>query len=315
MSAYSLYVSAMKSITSSAASRLRWLLPLYLLLTAQDYGSGIPTVWTQPSSAAVACTDYTTSANLICLWDLEEASGTRVCSAGTCADAGSDCDLTDTNTTGQNTVDFQEGAASADFENTNNEDLRCGDGTCDELDQLTAVSFGGWLQMESVVGSGRDPLWNFTSGAGYMLRVISSFSAPQCRVNDSFETGFTSFVPADGFVHFVCTHDNDADNEIILYRDGAEDCSAGCNTLNADMASDTSIFFLSRAASTDWDGEMDEMFVHEGELTPAQVCYICSCQWDGTRCTGVAGSPPTNSGRNVAECGSCTLPNCDAAAP
>ncbi|HSS55492.1 MAG TPA: LamG domain-containing protein [Gaiellales bacterium] len=70
------------------------------------------------------------------------------------------------------------------------------------------------------------------------------------------------------------------------------------------------------SAGTSFTGQIDECFVDNAALSAAAVCRICSCGLDGALCT-CSGAAYVGTGRNASACGSCTLSAvaCTATAP
>lgn len=62
---------------------------------------------------------------------------------------------------------------------------------------------------------------------------------------------------------------------------------------------------------------MDDMQVYAGVLDAEARCKWCSCGWNGTLCSCFADDPTVyvSTGRNATNCGSCTLPDCNATGP
>ncbi|MHA2313220.1 MAG: LamG-like jellyroll fold domain-containing protein [Candidatus Thorarchaeota archaeon] len=317
------------------------------IAVAQGYGYGAPHVgginWVPSGIAGVAATDYTSS--LVAGWDLEEASGARDALWGTC---GNDCDLTDNNTVGQDATNYVEGSASADFVAANNESLSCTNVTCDELKVATTFTAGCWVRDTGDAAASRI-IRMFTSAGshGYRLSRNATNDSFSCTIGDGTDTqsqdSSNNSLPVNTFTHSVCVAD---DSEILPYINGAlNGCTAGgtCQDQNGPDGASSSTFVLSDdIAAFDLQGQLDECFVDDAAWTAAQVCFACSCELDGKLCM-CDGSDPTSYksctidsdcqvvgnttalcnggtcvGRNNTEainCGSCTMPNCNASAP
>lgn len=267
-----------------------------------------------------SCTDYSTSSSLIAWWDMETANA-RVATGGTCA-SGSNCDLTDNNTVTLNTTDFQEALGSADFEKDNSEYLSCADATCGELNTDAAFTVMAWVILNTSPAVTANFVSDLTSAGGFVLRTTASENF-ECRAagpgtNKTETSGGT--ITLGTFAHLSCSYDEAGDDEVKVYIDGVIDCSGSCNVMD-DAGASTADFTISLGHTTlGWDGEMDEVSVWDVQLTAPEICYVCSCGIEnGESCTGNAGDVPGSgggsAGRNVAECGSCTMANCDATAP
>lgn len=266
------------------------------------------------------------SGSFITIWSLDEATGsTRVASsASSCGTAGTDCNLTETGT-----VLFdpgpskQEGDGSARYNENGSNTLSCADVTCDELDFTSGGSFtaGCWIYPQSPeTASDADIFDNESTNAGYSLDRGITNNSVRCTVGDAggavtAESATNAVQTLDTWYHATCQYDNTA-NAIQVYVDGA---TSGSSATQDDIAADTAAFNLGRSVggSSPWSGLLDECFVTSSVLTSAQICRICSCQIDGSLCRCDPDSPTaySDSGRNTSECGSCSLPSCNAAAP
>ena len=276
--------------------------------------------WFVDSSAPAAggggaCTDYTGS--MVALWHLEETSGTRVNDTGTTC--GSDCNLLDNNTVTSGTG--KEGTNAASFDVANDEYLDCNKSTtCEEIEtgamESSAWSYGMWLNADV---QNTQSSWIFMpagENGSSLLLYENRWGTPnyevQCFIPGGTNAESDTAIEVGAWHHYVCAWANDADDEVNIYYDG-EAQTAGSLTTNLTFVAEQEDTRLSRSGVSGFDGLSDEVFVTDVELTAAQACYICSCGVDGLLCTGT--TTYTDSGRNTADCGSCTLPDCDAVAP
>jgi hypothetical protein len=331
-------------------------LALLLLATpasAQHYGQGVAhvggiegpapfdtttttTTTTSTTTTTIAAVNWGSS--FIAVWNMDEASGDRAASAGSCS-SGSDCDLTDNNTVTSSTTNKVEGARSATFTEANNEHFNCAIATCDELAVPAAASWTWGCAGRSASARDDTIMRNmlFSPTSGYLLqRQGNSANNPiRCQVGDGVATAATTDmgVTTDGtWFHAACRMDNSADT-INVFVNGA---NQGGIAYTPDIGNPNTPFRVSSNSTTaDWDGQLDECFAINDSLTNAEVCRICSCQIDGALC-GCIGTAYADNGRNsqtcsggsctgdgltcstnadCLSCGGCTLPDCNAAAP
>jgi hypothetical protein len=265
------------------------------------------------------------SASFIAWWSLDEASGTRIANGSTsCGSAGSDCDLADNATVTNDTTNKQEGTASASFASTNSEYLDCADGTCNELDMTgsgESFTWGCWWRSGSDVSQMLLDNYDEVGGSkgGYNMERLTVSDRGLCEVRDqnsiyNLLTAIDSMPADDGWVHVACQVTDNGTGSFSTFIDG--ELSTNLPAVTPETAPDGEDFFLGTqdAATIFMDGELDECFVIDDLLTEAEVCRVCSCQVDGSLCT-CNGTSYDDDGRNSTECGSCTLPDCDAAAP
>jgi hypothetical protein len=279
------------------------------------HGSTIPT-------GAAAAEDW--SASFVAWWAFEESAGSAALAndSTSCGTAGTDCDLTDSGTVGRDTTNYQEGSQSATF--ASSDYFSCQDSTCDELDAIgsgESLTFGCWWR------SGNDSTqqiidnWDGSGGGrgGYKADRDSNNDRATCYVRDTNSeynilTQNNSMPADDSWIHYVCQMTDDGTGSFRTYINGEE--NSNLTTTTPEIGADGEDFFLgSQNGSTPFMlGELDECFVIFDYLTAAEVCRVCSCQIDGSLCT-CDGTSYNDAGRNSSDCGSCTLPDCNAAAP
>jgi hypothetical protein len=264
--------------------------------------------------------DWTSS--FVAVWLCEETSGTRANESST--SCGSDCDLTDNNTVASGTG--IQGSNSCDFEETDSDNLSCtmNNPGCNEIEaalESGAVSIVSWLNAESNVSSNARYVEVLGGSPGFETFTLqkSEFSTPQHELTAFMEGQATSVDSGEAetvgtYEHLAFTWANDADDDIEYYVNGESVGTAGSLTSTPTVGSNGSFTLGGRNSSVDVDGDMDEIGIIDAELTAAQICRICSCGIDGSECV-CSGSSYSDSGRNSSNCGSCTLPDCDAAAP
>jgi hypothetical protein len=286
----------------------------------------------------------TSGTGCIALWKMEEAANTtRYATGGSC---GSNCDLTDyIPNVGKNTTagQFVEGTASADFVGAAGT-LLCEPGTCTTLGFSGDITFGCWVRETQDLVTVEE-IWKINTIAftGFRMRRRYNFDDLLCTIGDG--TALRSTDTADGswavntMYHMVCTHDGSSTT--TAYINGAYGNST---SVGSAMATDTSASFkVGNGYNT---GQEDECFVYDADFTAAQVCRECSCGLRGELCMCDAadntayktcttdadcqvlgnttalcntyGGTSRCVGKNATEtpnCGSCTLPSCNAGAP
>jgi hypothetical protein len=277
----------------------------------------------------------------IAVWSLDEADSTTRLNDRD-ASCGTACDLTDVNGTGQDTTNFLEGVASADFVQANAEAVTCTDANCGgttRLDLNADFTFGAWARPRSLSTDNTPIIGKAQAGAYYAIYTKSSGDAVQCVMNGTASSHFsdvqTSATAVDEWMHTACRYDNTAgDFELMIDAVGT-----GSPTNFTDVPIDTSgPFDLGRLTDfpNTWDGRTDEAWAIHDLLTTAEVCRICACQIDGKKCACDTATPTSYAscstdadcagealcstgglceGRRVSECSSCTLPSCNVAAP
>jgi hypothetical protein len=264
------------------------------------------------------------SASFVAWWSLDEASGTRVANSSTsCGSAGSDCDLADNNTVTNDTTNKQEGTASASFASANDEHLDCADSTCDELDHSGGThnsTWGCWWRSSTATNQVVIDNLDLSGGGkgGYQMTRQTADERIWCRVADNNSNygifSVTGTAPEDDeWYHLVCRVIGDTADTFQTFI-GGELSSSSPQTI--ETGGDGESFYVGTidGGSESMDGELDECFVIHDYLSDAEICRVCSCQIDGSLCT-CDGTTYVDDGRNSSDCGSCTLPDCDATAP
>lgn len=252
------------------------------------------------------------SAAFLAWWSLDEASGTRAQDGGSC---GTDCNLPENGTVGQDTSDIREGSAAADFDDNASNDLECEHATCDELSFTGSVTFGAWHQSDAVAAN--DSTFsniNVAGTGGFQLQRNDASARLNCVVYDAggavTASSADSSWPDDGtWVHTVCRFDDAAD-AIQAYINGA---TSGSSATQDSMAAPANGFTIgnNNAGNFPYDGRSDEVFIYVGVLDAAEICHICSCGISNHQSCTCSGASYASTGRNASACGSCTLPsNC-----
>jgi hypothetical protein len=240
---------------------------------------------------------------------MEEASGTRSQIGGTC---GSDCNLTDPSSVGQDTTNKVEGAAAADFVDGDSDRIICAVATCDEITGLTGnySQFAFARYEESGTGDmGIMGAEDGTTGGMILglddatdkieIRVGDGTDQVTCLGNDVWSINTYAYVG-------VSLHDETTDS-IQPYFNGETDGDA-CD--QAPMTASTDNFKISSNNSplSYFDGQIDLSGVYDGTLVAAEHCYLCSCgPGNEFGCTYTDSSTWDDKGRN-SSCGSCTMP-------
>jgi len=249
-----------------------------------------------------AASDWSASATVI--FDFESAGSPYDASGGSC----SGCDLTSNGSPARATASPIEGSAYLTTGATDY--LECDqatDAACTAIEDITS-SFCSMAWANATSDANLSMNWGRESSGGYRTRrggtcdcnnfnVTGDSSVQHAGVTDSFEV-------ADGWTHIVSCF-NDTSNEMDDYVNGV-----------ASVTAPTTMDTAMQASSGDWRighnsggmvGDTDEVVIYEGEdFTAPDACRICSCGWDGADCT-VTGSSWTDKGKNVSNCGTCTL--------
>lgn len=161
---------------------------------------------------------------------------------------------------------------------------------------------------------------------GYQLGIRGNHSI-FVKVDDS-EVLAPAPLASNGFHHIGFTWLN-SQKRASIYVDGANKYALGALSLssatapfrigrnmNIDKSTDPYFVDLQHEFYDSFKGQIDECYVYSGTVSDPGMCRICSCQIDGSNCTcGIDGVSYTSTGRNVASCGSCTLPVCNANSP
>jgi len=293
---------AMTLITATACADLDGVTP--------QNGTSAPADWSPP---------------FVATWNFDEASGTRAASGGSCS-AGSDCDLTDNNTVTQDTTNFKEGVAAADFTRANDESLSCLNATCDELIAPAGGSFtvGCFFRTDDTAGDqGLFDTLEAGATAGFAITRTTATSLMDFKIADSggvilMTAGVDSW-PLNTWTHLVGRFDNDADAMSVVVN-GVQ---IGGTTTQDDIGASGDPFVIGSNETIDPSGQADECFYIDQALTDAQICRMCSCGIDGDNdignekclCSGADATVYAANGRNTTQCGGCTLPACNAVAP
>lgn len=256
-----------------------------------------------------APTDW--SSSFVAWWDMDEASGTRD-ALGSC---GADCDLSATTTSPGAGTYFKEGTGSSGWVSSNDENLRCADATCDELDfTSTDVTYGGWFRFTAPTQGGTETfvLENTDASSGYAARIDLN-EKWKCTV----ATG-ASFTPAVGTTtvsdsvwrFLVCRYTNSGPTLEAMVNINTEATASPTG-----IAADAGQFELGLAVTDrSIDGDVDMVFVIDDTLTNAELCRIAACGIDGSLCS-CNGADYLDTGYFWRLGGNCTLPACNASAP
>jgi len=281
-----------------------------------------PTPTPTPTATPVPGPDW--GGAFAAVWDLDEQSDgsapvTRAAIAGTCS-SGGDCDLTDDNTTPSDAVNKQQGARAASFTRSNAESLSCTSPACSEIRPAAgaSVTTGCWARHNAGTYGAITVAYGSGTGGWYLDSHFGDPNHDSVAFGVGADSGSTLEVatanltmPNDTWRHVVGRFDDTAGQSDIFLN--GESATTGAAT---GFGTQPSTFSLSSSsAGFGWDGQLDECFVATFALTDQEICRICSCGIDGTRCACFA-STYVSTGRNTTECGNCTLPAaCDAPPP
>ncbi len=262
--------------------------------------------------------DWTDS--FIGIYDCED-SGNLGDNTGTCgASSPVDCDLTVVGGSGaaQDTTNFVTGLASCNFvADTDFLDSSAYSGAAAPLNLDTDISMVIWGRCDDcttdtggIFAQGNDWLGGFEAPGGDRCRI----SAPGGAGN---EDSPAACHVDDDWTHLAFTYEEGSSNPITLYSNGAANCLDGCLTMDS---WDASVSSEETHLANTFSGNTDEYAVIDDILTAQEVCRICACGIDapadgGCLCNGA--TYITDGRRTTSDpgCGSCTLPDCNAAAP
>ena len=222
----------------------------------------------------------------------------------------------------------------------------------DSLDNCTdlnitdsSISWGGWVHLNSVLthagskGPGDNVLQlmgSYDGGSndnGYSINHINSgyTSVWYCTLDGSQVTA--TVVGASGafdvedygwftaWRYIVCTYDKSTDDLKLYWLYTYDSTYKGMYSETTSSVADAPTasgenFLIGTTQSDELQSyRLDELFVADIALTATDICRMCSCGIDGSRCKCSPSDPSTytDSGDNSDYCGSCTLPNCNSA--
>ena len=243
------------------------------------------------SNANNICSTETDCPSGICLepivawWSLDEASGTRAATGGSC---GSDCDLGNQGSVERNATIYKEGSASATFETETFDKLSCTASTCDELFISGSITYGcwSWKDIDNTNGYFLRATKSFGGQTdGYLLSHLRWIYKSGCMIGNG--TAYVSAYsannafPVNTWIHTICRFDDNADT-IQPFING--ELSGISNTTNTmDNIGNNLNFTLSDVgtSTSNINGSMDECFVANQAYTNSQICEICRFGLDG----------------------------------
>ena len=249
------------------------------------------------------------------IYRLEESSGTRI--NDTTATCGTACDLTPVNSPAQ-TATHVEGSFANTFTETTHDALSCTGAGCDPARPSTSFTASGYFYRTAA--SAQDYMMvNTDDGAhGWRMDVNSSQNV-SCVVRDAgggvTATASNGTLALNTWRFASCRFDNATDTITV----GAAGFNSYATATQDSMVQDTTAPVALSETTTNlaFEGHMDMVSIAPGKvLTDAQLCRLCSCGIAGDEFGCMChGTSYTNTGNNVAKCGTCTLPACNAAAP
>ena len=209
------------------------------------------------------------NANLVSLWKLEEASGTRYDSVGS-------NDLADNNTVGQS-ADQKEGTYSADFEAGNSEYLSIADNA--SLSITGSISIVCWVKAETLPGN-MDLVNKYNSSGNQRsyyawIRDDSSTFYPRLNVSSN-GTAYTGAQGDTGlstatWYHLAFVYDG---TDLRVYLDGVLDMTPVA--YSSGIYDGTAALNLGRYpdGSEYYDGLLDEVAIFNDALSAGEVLGI-----------------------------------------
>jgi len=240
---------------------------------------------------------------MLAAWMLDETTGTRVNLQG---NAARDLSIIDSSDPG-NSTDRMEGARSMSITITGARHTS----DASWADLVSPLSVGCWIKYTQ---GGKAVMhdWQTTVAGNFTLTAFPTAGGRfEFQLRDSGVGTLTavspSVYPTGVWSHVVGTMASGA--FVTLYMNGAQAAQVAMSTT---AAARNAPFYLGDNSA--FLGLLDECWVGNVLLSAASVCRICSCGIRGEQCA-CSGTSYTNSGRNAASCGSCTLPACNAATP
>jgi len=219
---------------------------------------------------------YKNDPNLVSLWLLEEASGTRY-------DAVGSNDLTDNNTVGQSTADKKQGVACADFEEGNSEYLSIADVAQVGLDIVGDLSVCFWMKSEAFGSTEQQVVAKYRiSDSNRSYRIVVTESTARIGVNLSSDGigsvgawTANSTVAAGTWYHIAVVYDG---TDIRIFIDGV----LSENGVNNPVAYSDGIFDSAAAFCLGrqdgggyyYDGLLDEVAIFDRALSADEVAAI-----------------------------------------
>lgn len=242
--------------------------------------------------------------NLTAVWNLDEASGTRV-NSGSC---GSACNLSTISGTPPSSTTRMQGSAAIEFTANVLESVSCTDANCGSaLGPASSggtggdVTYGCWV---NTAWFDQNIMYRHSTNGFFFDYAATGGSGAYCKI-DSTSTSRVTW-SSSTYHHAVCRFD-DTNNDLDLFHDAAVVASAAPTSITAVSTP----FYLGGIAFT----YLDECFVHRGALTDKDICRICSCGIDGSLCSYYSATDAwAGTGRNATWCGSCALPTSPSAA-
>lgn len=248
---------------------------------------------------------FTSDSNCKALWNLEESSGSRIDSIG-------NNDLTDNNTVLNDTVNYKQGVASADFEATNSEYLSIADASLDagfplkSDDTNKIISVCGWVRMESLSATESNMLFaKYDGGAANKrsfavdiqnialsgrFRIIMGYNG---GASGEFYTHGTNLSLATWY-HFTATYENAGKTYSLRIKD------TNGNTVGTDLSGTATldvnklnvedgiltlgVLYAGGTPTAGWyhDGLIDEVAVFDDVITSAEATQIAQGTYGAT---------------------------------
>lgn len=265
-----------------------------------------------PTVSLAQPVDWTS--NFDAVWFLDEVSGTR-----DNAEGDPNNDLTSNGLGSDNGV-VKEGTRSAVSVAGGSTYAFCALSDCETLNPTGSKTFGCWVNTALTTPLDDRSIMRVQQSdtrEGYQL-----YQATSSRANCTLGMGGVSTLSLVGttnltqntWKHVVCRADSALQRGDLFVNATSE--ANGTFLVGLDPLVSTGHFSISDSYDGDevFAGWLDECFVYHGALNDADVCRVCSCGVKGELCT-CSGTSYTDAGRNVADCGSCVLPDCDASAP
>jgi len=234
-------------------------------------------------------------------WNMDQGdSATRTNDVGTTC--GSDCNLINNVSVLQDTSNYVEGSASADFQRADSDHLNCNavSTVCEELWIGPDVTFGGWVRPEA-----ENVQYNIadyeSATKGHILQARGDVAGDPFRLgiadgSDLVEVDGTTDFAADTW-YYVVGRANSTTDTITINVNGSDENS----TTQQDMATYASNPIYSHSGGNALEGQLDSQWVYDGVLTEAWIAHFGACEPDGSDCL-CSGATYTDEGKVDANC-------------
>ncbi len=308
-------------------------LAILILMPAVAWGN---IILSSAGGGGVAPADWRTGIEMVWQFEGESSGGTAVNTGS----AGTNCDMTDTSTTGTVTRSASgapEAVGWASFASGSKQSLTNTNVTCDNTWKQDAdFTWGARINPLQATEDMRVIDMNFGTAAGFALVLENTVPAEwRCITESSLGTfsAESTTAPVGGTTQSVTCRYNATTDLLEILVNGIDEADQTSATLDAATAD---LIIGIENSNQDFEGEIDEIFLTNDVLTDAATCRKDSCLLSGNDCRCDSGTPTnylacssnsdcegavcdttnsTCSGYNNALFNGCILPACNAGAP